>query len=132
LIEPTLEECAKEWRDDLIVSKYNVESNNDELKVELLLRGVMPKSLPALILIHNNQILTTWKGVIKPQELQTMLEDQIVLNNVDKKKDITASTKSSSTRNRNNEATPSKRKSGLISFAMMNGNDGDDYMLKTM
>lgn len=40
----------------------------------------MPQALPALILVHNNKVLETWKGVISPTQLQEMLERHVVKN----------------------------------------------------
>jgi len=90
LIEPVLEQCAEDWKDSVVVGKFDVEDANSEtgkcrdLKVELILQGVMPQALPALILVHKNKILDTWKGVISPTELQEMLEKHVV---VQKKRD---------------------------------------------
>jgi hypothetical protein len=47
------------------------------LKVELVLNGVMPEALPALILVHEDKIITTWKGVIHSNELQELLEKHV-------------------------------------------------------
>ena len=86
LIEPVLQQCADDWKDSLVVGKFDVEDANGEdaksrdLKVELILQGVMPKALPALILVHENKILDTWKGVISPNELKEMLEKHVVKN----------------------------------------------------
>mmetsp|Transcript_9673 Transcript_9673/g.24115 ORF Transcript_9673/g.24115 Transcript_9673/m.24115 type:complete len:232 (-) Transcript_9673:1275-1970(-) len=84
LIEPLLEQCAEDWKDSLVVGKFDVEDaagkngNSRDLKVELILQGAMPQALPALILVHNNKVLDTWKGVISPDQLQEMLEKNIV------------------------------------------------------
>ena len=82
LIEPVLEQCAEDWKDSVVVGKFDVEDSNGSrnLKVELILQGAMPQALPALILVHNNKILDTWKGVISPTELQEMLEKHVVQN----------------------------------------------------
>ncbi len=125
LIEPALEQCAQTWKDSLVVGKYDVESQNNELKVELLLKGVMPQALPALILIHKNKVLTTWKGLIRPDELNKLLEEYII--NSKYTKDQRTETDASSTR-RTTVVDDSCRKSGLISFASVG--TGDDYMLR--
>ena len=83
LIEPLLEKCAEEWKDTVVVGKFDVEDANGEssrsrdLKVELILNGVMPQALPALILIHKNKVLESWKGVISPVQLRDMLEKHV-------------------------------------------------------
>jgi thioredoxin 1 len=80
LIEPVLEQCAEDWKDSIVVGKFDVEDSNGSrnLKVELILQGAMPQALPALILVHNNKILDTWKGVISPTELQDLLKIHVV------------------------------------------------------
>jgi thioredoxin 1 len=83
LIEPLLEQCAKDWDDSVVVGKFDIDSANDEngtsrdLKIELILQGAMPKALPALILVRNNKVLDTWRGVISPEELEEMLEKYV-------------------------------------------------------
>jgi thioredoxin-like negative regulator of GroEL len=116
LIEPVLEECAKKWLGTVVVGKYDVESGNDEVKVELLIKGVMPQSLPALILVHKNKVLATHKGIIRSTELHAMLERHV--NESHKELAIVAASSKESHR----------RKSGLISFVAAGG--GDDYMLR--
>ncbi|VEU37459.1 unnamed protein product [Pseudo-nitzschia multistriata] len=80
LIEPLLEQCARDWKDTLVVGKFDVDGANSEsrdLKVELILQGAMPKALPALILVHDNKILDSWKGLISPAQLQDMLAKHV-------------------------------------------------------
>lgn len=82
LIEPVLQQCADDWKDSLVVGKFDVEDGKSkDLKVELILQGVMPQALPALILVHKNEILDTWKGVIDSNQLQEMLEKHVVVKN---------------------------------------------------
>ena len=114
MIEPTLEGAAKKWKNTLVVGKYDVESENDQVKVELLLQGVMPQALPALLLIHKNEVLATWKGVITPEQLDEWLEQHIGSGTSKARELVTAT------------AGPPRKKSGLISFATAE----DDYMLK--
>merc|ERR1712157_339551 len=69
--------------DKVVVGKFDVEDTNGEhsrsrdLKLELILQGVMPRAIPALILVQNNKVLDTWKGVISPTQLQDMLEKYV-------------------------------------------------------
>ncbi|KAL3903847.1 MAG: hypothetical protein SGARI_005196 [Bacillariaceae sp.] len=114
LIEPTLEGAAKKWKDTLVVGKYDVESENDQVKVELLLQGVMPQALPALILMHKNEVLTTWKGVITPEQLDALLEKHIINSGASQERELAMAT-----------SGPPRQKSGLISFAATE----DAYML---
>lgn len=82
LIEPLLEQCAEDWNDTVVVGKFDVESKESrDLKVELILKGVMPKALPALILVKDNTVLENWRGVITPEELQELLEKHVVAAN---------------------------------------------------
>jgi thioredoxin 1 len=112
LIEPVLKRCAQK-RSDLIVGRFDIEGGHDELKVELLLKGVMPRSLPSLILFHKNQAITIRKGVITDDQLEAFL-----LENMPQ-----AVTPRQSPRPV--AATNQKKKAGSISFA----SQVDDYML---
>ncbi|KAG7357278.1 thioredoxin [Nitzschia inconspicua] len=115
LIEPALEECAKNWHENVTIGKYDVESGNDQVKVELFMKGVMPQSLPALILIHRNTVLATHEGIIRRAELDCLLEQHVLGQEL-----VTSS---------NQEVTTTPRQtSGLISFA--GAGSGDEYMLK--
>jgi len=75
--------CAREWEDSVVVGKFDVDDTNGknsksrDVKIELILQGVMPRRLPALILVHKNQVLDTWKGVISPTQLHDMLEKHV-------------------------------------------------------
>ena len=66
-----------------MVGKFDVDSANGEngrsrdLKIELILQGAMPKALPSLILVRNNKVLDTWRGVISPDELEKMLQKYV-------------------------------------------------------
>lgn len=82
LIEPVLEQCAQDWKHAVVVGKFDVDdANGRDLKIELILQGAMPKALPALILVHDNEILDSWKGVISPAQLEDMLEKHVVVGN---------------------------------------------------
>jgi hypothetical protein len=133
LIEPVLERCAEQWKDTITIGKFDVGcTNTNNVKVELLLKGVMPKSLPSLILIHKNEVVTTWKGVITDTQLNVMLEqhltplqrleDSIVMAHV---KDIP---NNKVVEMPSKEPAPRQRKAGYVSFSM--SASGDDYMLK--
>jgi thioredoxin 1 len=117
LIEPVLDECAKKWEGTLVVGKYNVESGNDQVKLELLLKGVMPQSLPALILVHKNKVLATHKGIIRLAELDDMLQEHVYGSDDKERAAVAASSKEAH-----------RQKSGWISFAA--AGSGDDYMLR--
>jgi len=84
MIDPVLKQCAEDWKDSVVVGKFDVDDANGknsksrDLKIELILQGVMPTALPALILVHKNKVLDTWKGVISSAELQDLLEKHVV------------------------------------------------------
>jgi hypothetical protein len=64
---------TEEWA-DLIVGRFDIEGGHDDLKVELLLQGVMPRSLPSLILFHKSQqAITIRKGAITDDQLEAFL-----------------------------------------------------------
>ena len=80
LIAPILEECAQstEFRDRVVFGKFDVEDPRaKEVKLELLLQGVMPKALPSLLLIQHNQVVATWNGVINTWELHDFLHPHV-------------------------------------------------------
>lgn len=78
LIEPHLDECAEKYSDQLSVVKYNVEGgNNKNLKVEMLLGGVMVRGLPTLLIYNDGIPLASHSGVMTKAELEEWLEKQI-------------------------------------------------------
>jgi thioredoxin 1 len=77
LIEPVVERCAKNRKDTLVVARFDVESKSPDLKVELLLQNAMPRSLPSLILFHNQEAIAKWNGVITDEELEDFLSENI-------------------------------------------------------
>jgi thioredoxin 1 len=134
LIEPVLDRCAENWGDNLVVSRYDVQSKNHAVKVELLLKGVMPKSLPSLILFQNNKVATTWNGVLSDAELEELLQENLTSNQAKAPEPALVSSRKSGY---SNQAKPPEtepepepalvatRKSGYVSFA----SSSDDYML---
>jgi len=78
LIEPYLNEAAKKHSDQLSILKYDVEGdNNKNLKVEMLLQGVMVRGLPTLVLYNNGKPLATHSGAITQNGLEEWLEDNL-------------------------------------------------------
>jgi thioredoxin 1 len=111
LIEPVLERCAEKWSDKVVVSRFDVESQNNDVKVELMLQGVMPKSLPSLVLVYKNKAITTRNGVILDEQLDEFLRTNLLGKETPSKK---------------KQLSPvSGKKTGFINFAA----DADDYML---
>jgi thioredoxin 1 len=80
LIAPILEDCAQstEFRDRVVFGKFDVEDKRaKEVKLELLLQGVMPTALPSLLLIQHNEVVATWNGVINTWELHDFLHPHV-------------------------------------------------------
>ena len=58
--------------------KFDVDDKRaKEVKLELLLQGVMPTALPSLLLIQHNEVVATWNGVINTWELHDFLHQNI-------------------------------------------------------
>jgi thioredoxin 1 len=80
LIEPFVEHCAEKFATDLDVVKFDIASTNAKnVKLELLLQGVMPKALPSLILFnaHDGTPIATHTGVLKQEQLEAFLENNL-------------------------------------------------------
>ncbi len=99
-------------------------SNHNDVKVELLLKGVMPRSLPALILVHRNEVLATWKGFINDHQLGEMLDEHL---NAQRSEDDAPIMGHKEIPKLAKESP--RQKAGYVSFVMSAG-AGDDYMLK--
>jgi thioredoxin 1 len=113
LIEPTIDRCADKRENSLAVCRYDVESDSDEVKLELLLQRVMPQALPSLILIKNNKVLGTRNGIITDDELDEFLNEHLSKpSNVDANEEI-------------EEKSKRIERRGFIGFV----NQVDDYML---
>jgi thioredoxin 1 len=79
LIEPYLVGCAEKYSDRLSVIKYDVEgNNNNDLKVELLLQGVMVRGLPTLILYNGGEPVATHSGAITETGLEEWLDNNLL------------------------------------------------------
>lgn len=127
LIEPFVEHCAEKYAYDLDVVKFDVGSKNAKnVKMELLLQGVMPKALPSLILFNaqeGGKPIATHTGVLKQEQLEAFLESNLAKI----KQTATTTTKvQAAVRSiKKPIEASSKKKSGFIGFAM----DRDDYAL---
>ncbi len=123
LIEPVVKNCAKKRSDSLVVSRWNVESLQTDVKIELLLQGANPGKLPTLILVHQGKATMIHSGLITEDQLDELLSEHLSLVQpvVPKEKETTASRRPS-----NVPSTTSERKSGFINFAK---ETVDDYML---
>jgi thioredoxin 1 len=106
LIEPVLNRCAAKWDDTLVLARFDVEGKNPDLKVELMLQEVMPKSLPSLILFDKQKAIATRNGVITDDQLEEFLKTNL------------------STQKKTSKPKTQKE-AGFLSFTTAN----DDYML---
>ena len=78
LIEPTLTKFAYDFKDELSVVKFDIQDRlSQQFKVEMMLAGHMPQALPTLLLFHNGQVLTKWRGVIRYEQLEGIVEEYI-------------------------------------------------------
>ncbi|KAL7480078.1 hypothetical protein ACHAW6_011290 [Cyclotella cf. meneghiniana] len=78
LIEPFLAKCAEIHLNRLSVLKYDVEApNTKNLKVEMLLQGIMIRGLPTLVIYHDGVPLATHSGAISETALNQWLEDNL-------------------------------------------------------
>ena len=107
LIEPVLSRCADTWDGALVLARFDVEGKNPDLKMELMLQGVMPKSLPSLILFEKQKAITTRNGVITDDQMEDFLKTNL-------------STQKKTSR------PETQKEAGFLSFAPCTN---DDYML---
>ena len=73
LMEPILERCADQWKDSVVVTKYDVESKNIKCKFEFALQNVKPRKLPSLILFYKGQVVDKFEGMLLDKELNEFL-----------------------------------------------------------
>eukprot|EP00980_Cylindrotheca_fusiformis_P008206 scaffold1736_cov127-Cylindrotheca_fusiformis.AAC.20 len=113
LIEPVINQCADDREDSLVVCRYDVDSDSNEVKLELLLQRVMPQALPSLILIRNRKVLGTRNGIVTDSEL-----DEFLNQHLSKTTDV-------SEKDEIEETSKRIERRGFINFM----NQVDDYML---
>eukprot|EP00573_Skeletonema_grethae_P011430 CAMPEP_0201709750 /NCGR_PEP_ID=MMETSP0578-20130828/58268_1 /ASSEMBLY_ACC=CAM_ASM_000663 /TAXON_ID=267565 /ORGANISM="Skeletonema grethea, Strain CCMP 1804" /LENGTH=258 /DNA_ID=CAMNT_0048198741 /DNA_START=9 /DNA_END=786 /DNA_ORIENTATION=- len=81
LIEPLLITTANKYSTQLSILKYDVEgSNHQNLKVELLLKGVRVSGLPTLILFWRGEVVASHSGVISEEGLEDWLDVHLFSN----------------------------------------------------
>jgi thioredoxin 1 len=117
LIEPVIHRCAEKWKSSLAVVKFNVEGQNPNLKLDMLLEGVMPRSLPSLILFHKSKAITVHNGVITDDQLEEFIRQNIPATTTTTK--IPEAILKTTTNN--------PKKSGFVSLGF---SQPDDYMLQ--
>jgi thioredoxin 1 len=78
LIQPILEKAAAKWSEQISIVKYNIEgSDNSDVKQELILQMVMPRSLPSLILFQDGKAIATRNGALTEEQLDDFLASQL-------------------------------------------------------
>eukprot|EP00529_Nitzschia_sp_RCC80_P026983 CAMPEP_0113495464 /NCGR_PEP_ID=MMETSP0014_2-20120614/29624_1 /TAXON_ID=2857 /ORGANISM="Nitzschia sp." /LENGTH=289 /DNA_ID=CAMNT_0000389365 /DNA_START=316 /DNA_END=1185 /DNA_ORIENTATION=- /assembly_acc=CAM_ASM_000159 len=132
LIEPTLTKFADDFNDEVSVVKFDIQDRlSQQFKVEMMLAGHMPQALPTLLLFHNGQVLTKWRGIVRYEQLEGIVEEHIRPLELD-----LGSTESSETeitepksRTPHQEDSPNDdgHSAGVVNLASME--KADDYML---
>eukprot|EP00567_Pseudictyota_dubia_P018187 CAMPEP_0197439742 /NCGR_PEP_ID=MMETSP1175-20131217/6410_1 /TAXON_ID=1003142 /ORGANISM="Triceratium dubium, Strain CCMP147" /LENGTH=189 /DNA_ID=CAMNT_0042969707 /DNA_START=148 /DNA_END=717 /DNA_ORIENTATION=+ len=110
LIEPYVRRCAEKWSDQMDVMRFDVESKNTGVKMELLRQKALPQSLPSLMLFRDGEVVAKHSGVITEEELNEFISTNLA-DRADPEESTTESSK--------------EQQRGFISFTT----DGDDYML---
>lgn len=108
------------------MSRWNVESLQTDVKIELLLQGENPRKLPSLILVHEGQAKAIHSGMISDDELDELLRSHLPLKSVDASNGSTETDTKGSISDSWTEKYGSDKKAGFISFGM---NKADEYML---
>ena len=117
--------AAKKYEDKLAVLKYDVEgSNNNNLKVEMLLQGVKISGLPALVLYRDGKPVCSHSGVITEDELDSWLDDNLFSKSTDE--DAMLESTEDTTKSARKTLDENEKK-GFVSFASQFGRD--DYAL---
>mmetsp|Transcript_27788 Transcript_27788/g.41836 ORF Transcript_27788/g.41836 Transcript_27788/m.41836 type:complete len:249 (-) Transcript_27788:153-899(-) len=139
LIEPLITSTAQKYSNQLSILKYDVEgSNNQDLKMELLLQGVRVSGLPTLILYWKGEPVATHSGVISEEGLEHWLEVNLFSNGELNRQSVGsndggAMTKKTKEVYNNSEGTDEEiataPKRGFVSFASQYGKD--DYALSS-
>mmetsp|Transcript_49062 Transcript_49062/g.59407 ORF Transcript_49062/g.59407 Transcript_49062/m.59407 type:complete len:210 (+) Transcript_49062:163-792(+) len=112
LIEPIIRSAAEKYTSTSqlsAVTKYDVESKNPNLKMELVLQGVHPSALPSLILFRQGKAIANWSGAITEAELDDFLKENC--SEFWEKEGV----------------VPKEKKKGFVNFA--SSMENDDYML---
>ena len=71
MMEPFLEKVAEEFAGDVVVVKVNIDENKETSA------GLGVRSIPALFLFKNGEILSQINGAPDPQQLIDLLEQSI-------------------------------------------------------
>lgn len=68
LMEPTLEEIAREFKDRVVVGKLNTDKN-------MIARRFGITRIPALFVIRNGEVKESFFGVVSKETIQTALQE---------------------------------------------------------
>jgi len=125
LIEPILQKCTEKWHGRVTIFKLDVgdDKNTANVKLELVLQDVLPRSLPSLILFHNGKALAKHNGVLTEEQLDDFLRQNLPVASSNSNKVLKKMQQSSMAK-----TTTPQRAAGFVSFA----NQGDDYMLSDL
>lgn len=125
---------ATRYSSKLTVLKFNVEApDTKNIKMEMLLKGVMIRALPTLVLFHSGVPLATHSGAITEEELNAWLDENLfsridtlpgdILGEMDS---VVANTQIDETNNmKSKKESESKSRRGFVSMTY----EADDYML---
>ena len=117
--------AAKKYSEKLAVVKYDVEGNNNKnLKVEMLLQGVVVRGLPTLLLYADGVPLATRSGAITEKGLREWLDCNLTSREDAMETGIQMGTGDNPKKQDPNEVS-TVRKRGFVSFAF----GKDEYTL---
>lgn len=117
--------AAKIYSEKLSVIKYDVEGNNNkDLKVEMLLQGVVVRGLPTLLLYRDGMPLATRSGAITEKDLKEWLDCNLFSRTNAMEADGRTRTENNPEKQTTNEVAIVKNR-GFVSFAF----EQDGYAL---
>jgi len=103
--------------------------NTKDLKVEMLLQGVMVRGLPTLILYHDGKPLAIHSGAISEEKLDNWLKEHLFSkDDIVMTRELSGYSAKLQTSNSNKETTQ-QIKRGFVSMTSQFGSD--DYMLSS-
>jgi hypothetical protein len=107
---------AKKYSEQISVIKYDVENTNTKnLKVEMLLQGILVRGLPTLLLYKNGVPVATHSGAITETGLHEWLDNNLATITGDVSEIMNV--KVSKDDEERDKAVPTGRKRGFVSFA---------------
>jgi hypothetical protein len=111
----------------LSIIKYDVEGNNNKnLKIEMLLQGIVVRGLPTLILYVDGVPLATRSGAIKEKDLMEWLDSNLASSRMNDAMETDGQIRNGrNQKERSSNKVATVRKRGFVSFAL----EKDDYTL---